>query len=245
MKQSKSITNMKEKKKSSAGDEFMYLASHQLRSPVTHIKWMIELLLGTEKLTKRTRKYLKLIRTSAVRLSDLITVLLNVSRIEHGKVVLSSHSFDLVGFVKSFLNEYAAFSTKKNISLIFKKHPLVLPVIIDSGAFYNILQSLVLNAIEYTSEGGRIEVSLEKKNETFRLIVRDNGIGIPKKDQKRIFEKFSRGSNVQEIRREGFGLGLYVAAQTVKLLNGKIWFDSEEGRGTIFYVELSLRYTNL
>jgi len=150
-----------------------------------------------------------------------------------------------VGFMKSFLNEYAAFSARKNTLLIFKKHPPVLPVIIDSGAFYNILQPLVLNAIEYTPEGGRIEISLEKKNKTFRLMVQDTGIGIPEKDRKHIFEKFSRGSNAQEIKREGFGLGLYVAAQTIKLLNGKIWFDSEEGKGTIFYVESSLKYSNL
>ncbi len=234
----------KEKKKDATIDEFVSLASHQLRTPVTHIKWMIELLLKTEKLTERTKKYLTLMRTSTMRLNDLIGVLLNVSRIEQKKVFLSSHSLDLVGFVKSFLNEYVLFSKRKNISLIFKKHPPALSVVIDSGALYNILQSLVLNAIEYTLKGGTIEVSLEKKNKTFCLVVRDTGIGIPKKDQKKIFEKFSRGSNAQTTKRDGLGLGLYVAAKTVQLLNGRIWLDSEENKGTTFYVELSLRYIN-
>lgn len=234
---------MKEKNKDSTSDEFVYLASHQLRTPVTHIRWMTEFLLGSEELTERTRKYLTLIRTSAMRLNDLVAVLLNVSRIERGKVVLSSRSFDVVGFVKSFLNEYIAFYKKKNISLVFKKHPSILPVVIDSGAFYNILQSLVFNAIEYTLEEGTIEVLLEKKNKIFRLIVKDTGIGIPKKDQEHIFGKFTRGSNVQITKREGFGLGLYVAAKTVQLLKGKIWFVSKENKGTTFYVELPLIHT--
>lgn len=230
------------KEKGITSGEFVYLASHQLRNPVTSIKWMTELLLRTQKLTKQTKEYLTLIHTSAMRLSDLITVLLNVSRIERGKVVFSSRSLDLVGFVKNFLNEYVLFSAKKNISVIFKKHPTVLPVVIDTGAFYNIFQSLVFNAIEYTPEGGTIEVSLEKKNGRFRVVVQDTGIGIPKKDQGRIFEKFSRGSNIQTINREGLGLGLYAAAKTVQLLNGKIWFKSREGKGTIFYVDLPLIY---
>lgn len=233
----------REKERGTTSDEFLHLASHQLRNPVISIKWMIELLLQTEKLTEQTKKYLTSIRTSATRLSDLVALLLNVSRIERGKVVFSSRSFDLVKFVKSFLNEYAPFSTKKNISVIFEKHPPVLRVVIDSGAFYNIIQSLVVNAIEYTPEGGTIEVSLEERNRAFRVTVRDTGIGIPKKNQRHIFEKFSRGSNARIINRGGLGLGLYAAFQTVQLLNGKIWFDSEEDKGTTFYVELPLRYT--
>ncbi len=240
-----SATNNTEKEKDGTGgrsDEFVYLASHQLRNPVTRIKWMIELLLRDEKLKGQTREYLTLVRTSAVRLNDLITVLLNVSRIERGKVFFSPRAIDLVEFVKKFLNEYASFSAEKNISVIFEKHPPTLPVVIDSAALYNILQSLISNAIEYTKEGGRVEVSIEQGNDTFRFIVQDTGIGIPKKDQEHIFEKFSRASNAQTVNREGLGLGLYAAAQTVKLLNGKIWFNSKDGRGTTFYVELPLKY---
>jgi signal transduction histidine kinase len=225
-------------------EEFIYLASHQLRNPVTRIKWMIELLLRSEKLTKRTKEYLTLIHTSTVRLNDLITVLLNVSRIERGKMVFSPHSLDLVRFVKNFLKDYVSFSAKKNISIILKKHPPALPAVIDSAAFYNILQPLVLNAIEYTPKGGRIEVSLEKSKETFCLMVRDNGIGIPKKDQRHIFEKFTRASNAKAINQDGLGLGLYAASQTVELLEGKIWFDSKKDKGTTFYVKLPLTHTN-
>lgn len=221
-------------------DEFVYLASHQLRNPVTRIKWTVELLLRDKKLKGQTREYLAFIHTSAIRLNDLIAVLLNVSRIERGKMFLSPRSIDLVGFVKNFLNEYAPFSAEKNISVIFKKHPPVLRVMIDSAAFYNVLQSLVSNAIDYTLAGGKVEVSLEEKNCIFRFIIRDTGIGIPKKDQEHIFEKFRRASNAYTINQEGLGLGLYSAAQTVKLLNGKIWFDSEKDKGTIFYVELPL-----
>ena len=221
-------------------EEFVYLASHQLRRPITNIKWVTEFLLRTEDLPKRTKEYLGLIHASTVRLNDLINVLLNVSRVERGKMVFSPRSFDLVKFVKSFLREYASFSAKKNISVLFKKYPVTLPVVIDSGAMYNILQPLVLNAIEYNPKGGRIEVSLEKNKETFCLTVRDTGIGIPQKEQKDIFKKFSRASNARTLNQEGLGLGLYVVSQTIKLLKGKIWFESKENKGTTFYVELSL-----
>ncbi len=224
-------------------EEFVYLASHQLRNPVTRIKWMIELLLRTGKLTKYSKEYLTLIHASAVRLNDLITVLLNVSRIEHGKIVFSPRSLDLVKFVKNFLKEYVLFSAKKNISVTFQKHPPMLRAVIDSAAFYNIFQPLFLNAIEYTPKGGRIEVSLKKDKETFCLMVRDNGIGIPKKDQKHIFEKFTRAGNARSLNQEGLGLGLYAAGQTVKLLKGKIWFDSAKDKGTTFYVRLPLTNT--
>lgn len=231
--------------KTSRHDEFLYLASHQLRDPVTSIKWMTELLLRNESLPKQTKEYLKLIHTSTVCLNDLITILLNVSRVERGKMVFSPRSIDLVKFVKSFLNEYVALSAKKNISLILKKHPSILPVVIDSAAFYNILQPLVLNAIKYTPKGGKIEVSLKKSKEIFCLIVRDTGIGIPKKDQEHIFKKFSRASNAKVINKDGLGLGLYAANQTVKLLKGKIWFESIENKGTKFYVELPLTHIKL
>ncbi len=234
---------IKRKKGTAESDEFIYLASHQLRNPVTRIRWVIELVLRTEKLTKQTKIYLILVQSSAARMNDLITMLLNVSRIEHGKMFFSPRSLDLVKFVKNFLDEYKFFSDEKGISITFKKHPLSLPVFIDSAAFYNIIQSIVSNAIEYTPKAGKIDISLEKRKDTFLIAVRDTGVGIPKEDQGHIFEKFNRGSNVQTIKRDGLGLGLYTANQTVRCLNGKVWFDSKKNKGTIFYVELPLIYT--
>jgi len=234
----------KKPKKRDVTDEFIFAVSHQLRNPVTGIKWAAEVLMRDEKLTpERQKYYISLINTTAKSLGDLISLMLHVSRIERGKMVFSPRSMDVAVFVKNMLKEYAPFLAKKSISLVYKDDPKTLPIVMDSGAIYNIVQSLVSNAIAYTPEKGRITVAVAKKQDTFLLTIEDTGMGIPKKDQKTIFEKFTRGSNAKKIRQGGFGLGLYTAAETVRLLRGKIWFDSpaKNEKGTKFYIELPLQ----
>ena len=233
--------------------DFISVASHQLRTPLTAIQWVVERLLKTQKnLTLQAEEYLNDIHTSARRLSSLVDTLLNVSRIESGKISISPVSIEIVEFVKSYFSECMPLCDKKKISLSLKRYPEKLTVTTDENALRNIIQSLITNAIEYTPEQGSIEIDLEKKEETFVVIVSDTGIGIPKEEQRRIFQKFMRASNAKLVKTEGTGLGLYIASQAVELLGGKIWFESpafvqgisagrEEGKGTRFYVELPLR----
>ena len=130
---------------------------------------------------------------------------------------------------------------KKNLLITFEKHPEKLIALTDNSALRNIMQSIISNATEYTPQGGKIEVSLEKKDRIFIFTVKDTGIGIPLPEQKTIFDKFTRGSNAQLVKTEGTGLGLYIAKQAVELLGGKIWFESKEKKGTTFFVELPLK----
>lgn len=233
------------KKKTEALDrmktEFISVASHQLRTPLTGIKWVVERFLRKEKVTKKGKEYLKDIYIATQRLSNLVELLLNVSRIEGEKVNISLVQLEVVGFIENYLDECTALCDKKNISIIFKKHPKMLKIVTDSSALRNIVQSIVSNAIEYNIEGGIVEVSLEKKGLYFLFVVRDTGIGMPKKEQPTIFDKFTRGSNAQLIKTDGTGLGLYLTRQTVNLLGGKIWFKSKINKGTIFHVELPLK----
>ncbi|TSC73931.1 MAG: multi-sensor signal transduction histidine kinase, partial [Parcubacteria group bacterium Gr01-1014_33] len=184
--------------------------------------------------------YLHDIHTSTQRLSTLIDVLLNVSRIEEGRVTISPKPLELIGFVSNYLTECAPLCVKKNLSMTFEKRLEPIHVIVDVSALRNIIQSIISNAIEYTPEGGKVEVSLKKTRDHFIFKVKDTGIGIPKEEQGRIFEKFTRASNAQLIKTDGTGLGLYIAKQAVDLLEGKIWFESEVNKGTTFFVELPI-----
>ena len=230
--------------------EFLNLASHQLRTPLTGIEWTIDLFLKKEKLTDGGKSYLQDIRFSAKRLNALVKLLLNASRIEGGQVEVVPESMDIVGLMNEYFREYQALFEKKNLTFLFS-HPENLAAFTDKNLFGHILQNLVGNAIEYTPAGGKIEVLVEKKPDTFIFTVRDTGIGIPKKDQARVFEKFFRSSTAVHTKPDGAGLGLYIVFEAIKLLGGKVWFESpsyakasegkEEGKGTTFYVELPLQ----
>jgi PAS domain S-box-containing protein len=220
--------------------EFISTASHQLRTPMTGIQWVIERFLKTEKLTKQGREYLDDIRNSLSRLTTLVDVLLNVSRIEGGRVGISPRPVDFVGFLKDYLNECQPLLDKKQISIKLTTKLNELEIKTDSGALRNIVQSIISNAIEYTPNKGKVTVSLEKVDSLAKFTVEDNGIGIPKDEQKDIFDKFTRATNAKKVKTDGTGLGMYIARQAIDLLGGKLWFESKVGKGTKFFVELPL-----
>ena len=177
---------------------------------------------------------------SAKRLTQLVDLLLNLSRIEGGRVTVTPEPVEAVGFVRSYLDECAPLFEKKKLELVFTEHPAELTAVTDKSSLRNIVQSLVSNAIEYTLPGGTVEVAIKKESGTFTMQVRDTGVGIPKAEQSHIFEKFMRASNAKLYKTDGTGIGLYIAERATKLLGGKIWFESEENKGSTFHVELPL-----
>ncbi|MBI2626118.1 MAG: PAS domain S-box protein [Candidatus Nealsonbacteria bacterium] len=230
----------KEKEVDRTKSEFLALASHQLRTPLTGIKWVAELLLNKEQFTERGKLYITEINNSVRRLSTLVDSLLNVSRIEMGRAIVKVEPADAAVFVEDYIKQSEPVAAKKNIKIIFEKHPQELNIITDPVILYNILHTFVSNAVDYTPKDGVIELSLEKKEKTFIITVKDNGIGIPENEQKDIFKKFMRGSKARIMQPDGNGLGLYLALQMGKLLGDKIWFESEERKGTAFHIELPL-----
>ncbi|MBI3420783.1 MAG: hybrid sensor histidine kinase/response regulator [Candidatus Sungbacteria bacterium] len=223
-----------------AKTEFILLASHQLRTPLMGIEWTIELFSQKEKLTDEGKKYLNNIQLSAKRLHVLIERLLDVSRIEGGSTSVSPGPLELVDFIDQYVRGYKIFSDKKNVSLIFVQHPKKLIAATDKRMVEYILQGLLANAIDYTPAKGKVEVLLEKRGDAALLIVRDTGIGIPKEEQGHIFGKFACASNASVMNPDGTGLGLYMILESVKILGGRIWFESEEGKGSTFFVEFPL-----
>jgi len=222
-------------------DEFISIASHQMRTPLTGIQWVVERFAKKEKLTPKGKEYLEDIHTSVKQLGGLVDLLLNLSRIESGRMGITPEPLEVVGFIKDFLNETVPLRDKKGLKISFEDHPPELAVITDKSAMRNIVQSLVSNAIEYTEAGGSIDIAVRKSDTTFTVTVRDTGIGIPQAEQSHIFEKFVRASNAKLYKTDGTGIGLYIAAQAVSRLGGKIWFESEEKKGSSFHVELPLQ----
>jgi PAS domain S-box-containing protein len=236
----------KEKEVDRAKSEFVSIASHQLRTPLTGIHWLTELL-EKEKLTDKGKEFLNDIKTSVQRLNALVELLLNISRIEEGKIEISPESIDVVSFIKKIVDSLAVLYSKKKLSLTFTSDEKKMNTMTDVGALQNIAQAILANAFEYTPQGGKIAVNLKKRGINFLLTVSDTGIGIPLKDQSRIFQKFSRASNAESVKAGGMGMGLWITKQAADLLGGKIWFKSPSATlpkgsaGTTFFVELPLR----
>ena len=218
--------------------DFISVASHQLRTPLTGIQWVIERLVKTEEFTEKGKAYLADIHDTMRRLSRLVDDLLNVSRIEGGNISIIVEPFDVIALIGEYIREIRSLADEKRLILTFDKRPESLHVESDRNMVRNIIQSIVSNAVYYTSAGGSVDIVVEKKEKTFLIRVSDTGIGIPKNEQGSIFTKFTRGTNAKLIKTDGTGLGLYIANEAARFLGGSVRFESEENRGTVFYVEL-------
>jgi len=170
----------------------------------------------------------------------LVNALLNVSRIDLGTFAIVPEPCDFVELSKSVLSELIpGIKTKKmEIEEVYDKN---LPKInADPKLARIIFQNLLSNAVKYTPEKGKISVSIKKEDKDILITVKDTGYGIPKKDQPRTFEKLFRADNVRQKDPDGTGLGLYILKSILEQSGGKIWFESEENKGTAFYVTIPL-----
>jgi PAS domain S-box-containing protein len=244
----------REKEIDTAKSEFISLASHQLKTPPTAIKLLTERLLGSKMgtFTKKQGEYFNDIRSSNQRMIDIINALLSVSRIELGSFYIEISKKDACAIVNNILDESQAIIDKKNLklkSISLKKSAMIM---LDESLFRMIIVNLITNAINYTAEGGEIQVEcrivnkgqvlggkLLEKN-CFVVVVSDTGCGIPQKDQIKIFTKFFRADNAREKHTDGTGLGLYIVKSILDHSGGSIWFTSCENEGSIFYAAIPM-----
>lgn len=222
--------------------EFVSLAGHQLRTPLSAVSWYTEMLLAGDagEINEEQKKYLEEAYSGSRRMTDLVNSLLNTSRLELGTFLVERKSIDLTALVKEVVAEQRPGINGRKLILkeIYAEN---LPKIeTDPKLIRIVFQNLLSNAIKYTLDGGVIALMIEYENDKLLVSVTDTGVGIPKNQQNRIFTKLFRADNVRGMDTEGTGLGLYIAKQVVEHLNGKIWFESEQDKGSTFYVTLPL-----
>src|ERR1051326_5094816 len=225
-----------------AKDEFVSFASHQLRTPLSAIAGFTELLLddGKAALNSEQKDNLQQIQVANRRMLDLITALLDTSKIELGvfPVELSLISFaDIADIALGELD----LQIKERKQTLEKRFDPVLPKInADQKLTKIIFQNLLSNAVKYTPLGGRVAVTLEKQNADILIKVADSGIGVPQAQQPHIFSKLFRADDAREADASGTGLGLYMVKSIVESLGGSIRFESVENKGTTFFVTIPL-----
>ena len=230
----------KEREIDRAKTEFVSLASHQLRTPLSTINWYAEMLLDEDvgKINKDQKKYLQALYDANHRMVGLVNALLNVSRIELGTFAIDPEPVKFFEIADSLIKELTPRIKEKKIK-IEKKYTIDLPIInADPRLLRIILQNLISNAIKYTPEKGSIIVEICKKDSDILIKIKDTGYGIPKIQQSKIFNKLFRADNVLTKDCDGTGLGLYIVKAVVEQSGGKIWFESEENKGTTFFVTI-------
>jgi two-component system sensor histidine kinase BarA len=228
-------------------DDFLATITHELRTPLNSILGFSDVLAGNEQLSETEQRYVENIKISGKSLMALINDLLDVAKIESGKLDLQPSDFEIKEVIERQVSTMIPLAGKKNIELTVDVDASLPTVLQDRQKFQQILNNLLSNAIKFTPEGGRVRVSaslIDAKN--LQIVVEDTGIGIPLPDQDRIFEKFRQGSTIpgehQAITREyeGTGLGLSIVRELSKLLGGEVSLESEFGKGSAFTVRLPI-----
>ncbi|KKW40450.1 MAG: Sensor protein yycG [Candidatus Peregrinibacteria bacterium GW2011_GWA2_54_9] len=220
--------------------EFISLASHQLRTPLSTLQWYIELLTsaGEKKLSGEQREYLREMEIASRRMARLVDALLHAARLEGKAIKPNRQNFDLREFMEDVAEELRSFAKTSKIACEVQIPDRKCPVSTDVILLHIVLQNLFSNAVKYTLPGGQVEIALQEKPTAYEITVSDTGIGIPKGDQKRIFERLFRADNVRQLDTDGSGLGLYISRMVMDSLGGDIRFRSSEEKGTVFTVYL-------
>ncbi len=228
-------------------DELLGIVAHQLFTPVTAVKWAAEELLSNDgtPIPKEKKEWAKTIESQTVQLADLISMILDVSRIQLGKMQVKKDTLDLNEFFKEILEAVEPRIQEKQ-TVFEKSLPKTMPVVLLDKRYTRMtIENLLTNAVKYTPEKGKVNLKVDIHNDVFTCTVTDTGCGIPKQDQDKIFGKLYRASNVRNSSIDGNGFGLYVAKGAIESQGGTISFQSQEGKGTTFTVTLPLTYPTL
>ena len=223
--------------------EFVSFASHQLRTPLSAMKWFSEMLLSGDagKLNSQQSEFVTNIYQSNERMIKLVKNLLDISRIESGRIIIDPAPTDVSKLINDIVAEVNLKATEKQQKIIIEISPKLPLINLDPELIKNVYQNLLTNAIKYTPKKGKITISIVKKGLDIISQVTDSGYGIPKDELLHIFEKFFRASNIQKIETEGTGLGLYIVKSVVESSGGKVGVKSIENIGSTFWFSLPIK----
>lgn len=221
--------------------EFIALASHQLRTPLSSVQWYSELLATEQQdlLSDMQKSFVVELRLAVHRMTTIVNELMDVSRLQSGGLTPVLKDTDITEMVNAMSQNMKLLADEKGVTISahVPSEPITLST--DSMQLGIVLQNIVSNAIKYSHQGGSVQMSLEEDQGHVKINVRDNGIGIPPDDQPHIFEKLYRAHNVHKVDVNGSGLGLYCSQKIADQLGGSIVFKSEEGKGSTFTVQFA------
>lgn len=229
-----------------AKDEFISMASHQLRTPLTTVKGYTSMLAEGDfgKLNKTQQEPVQEALDGASRMARLIDDLLNVSRMEAGRFFIDAQKTDVIKMVAQEIDQLQSLAKGKKVALNYVPPKARIPeVLLDENKTRQVVMNLVDNAIHYSQPpagGGKVDVSLTTEGNDLVFKVQDNGIGVPKEQQDKLFHKMFRANNAKNVRPDGTGLGLYLVKRVVEDQGGTIEFQSEPGKGSTFGFRLPL-----
>jgi len=227
--------------------EFVSIVTHQLRTPLTNLSWAIEALISGEfgKIEEKQLEYFKILKENNSRMGELIRDLITVTKVEDGSQFKNKELVSLETITRDLVFKSQSFVQASNIELKIKIDDKLPQILTVASQVKIVIENLIDNAIRYAkskdSTKGLIEISINKKEKNIQFEIKDNGIGIPKEDQKYIFQKFFRSQNVKETQPYGSGLGLFITKSIVTSFGGKIGFKSEERKGTTFWFFLPIK----
>lgn len=229
-------TNEKLKALDETKDEFISMASHQLRTPLTSVKGYVSMVVEGDagKLNKQQKELLDQAFASSQRMVYLIADLLNVSRLKSGKFVIENKPTQLATVVESEMEQLTEMAKSKDQTLTYQKPDKFPDLMLDETKIRQVIMNFADNALHYTPNGGHIQLILEDKGDSIQFMVVDDGLGVPKTEQHHLFTKFYRAGNAKKARPDGTGLGLFMAKKVVIAQGGAIIFKSEENKGSTF-----------
>lgn len=225
----------KERQMEQLKSEFITLASHQLRTPLSIINWQLETLRDPATAKDATAQSLTEVEHATGRMTTIINALLQVAQLEGSALKPQQEASDLRQLLKT-ASDNVIDGNPRHIQ--FKNDTDAITLKTDPVLLQVVLENLIENAVKYSPDGGSVSVSCKAENNTVRITVFDAGVGIPQDEQRHVFEKFFRGSNVKKTSTDGTGLGLYIAKMIIEQLGGTLSFESAEGKGTTFTVTL-------
>ncbi len=223
--------------------EWISIAAHQLRTSLSAIKWILKMFLDSDfgKLTDEQGSFMQKAYDSNERMLALVQEMLSLNHTEDATLHYDIKPNNLIHIIESTVFDFTSESFKKNIQLLVLPTTKTIGLVpFDKEKIRVVIQNLIENAIKYSRPGDKIFVTVNSTDTDVVVSVKDTGIGIPKEEQEKIFQKFFRATNAKSKEEIGSGLGLYTTKTIIEQHGGKLWFESTEGEGTQFHVSLPL-----
>jgi len=229
--------------------EFISIASHQLRTPLTNLKYTIETLVSDDDFARANEgqmEYFDILKANIERMNKLINDLLTVSRLESGKMFYKKQLVSIEEITRKAIAKIKPFSDRKQINVALDVKGDLPKISVDPSCLEQVIENLLDNSVRYTKGTGDVKILIKPKffNKIY-FAIKDKGVGIPRGEGKYIFQKFFRSRNTLRLKTQGSGLGLYISKKLIEIMGGKIGFSSEANKGSTFWFILPVKNSQI